>query len=413
MSNRNFKIQAWAMWVPVVAFFMYQFVIRVSAGVMSDDIMQRFSISATEFGALTSVYYLGYASMQMPVGLLLDRYGPKVVATLFMALILCGIALFIYAPNWHVALIGRMLIGAGSAGGLLSTAKVARLWFDDHAYANVLGITVSMGLIGAVYGSWPLRILIDQFGWENVLWILLGFGGIIALSIFTFVRVPPSEIIQDTPPKIWDEIKGIKNHLSIVKIGILGGMIGPFLYAYADVWGVSYLSNIYGLSKAEASGCISAIYMGLCIGAPFTSYVVNKFDVGRKQTALYGFIKLFLLSALLFFKNIFNYDGVLIIHFLIGLACSYQVILFVMVAKEVSVHENAFVTSIVNMINMLFGFMSILIIGSVMDLNWTGVEEKGLRLYDETAYQIAFSLLIAGLLIGSLGMLKVKTEHEK
>ena len=87
--------------------------------------------------------------------------------------------------------------------------------------------------------------------------------------------------------------------------------------------------------------------------------------------------------------------------------------LFVMVAKEVSVHENAFVTSIVNMINMLFGFMSILIIGSVMDLNWTGVEENGLRLYNETAYQIAFSLLIAGLFIGSLGMLKVKTEHEK
>ncbi len=123
------RILPYAMWVFPLAFFTYQFILRLWPSLMMQQIMQQFQIDATGFGLLASIYYYGYAGMQLPIAVLLDRYGARYVVCL--CAITCGLAtlLFTYTTNWHLALLSRFLVGAGSAAGFLATSKVISQWF--------------------------------------------------------------------------------------------------------------------------------------------------------------------------------------------------------------------------------------------------------------------------------------------
>ena len=413
-SKKYGKITPWIMWGPVVLFFMYQFIVRVSPGVMQDDIMRRFSISALEFGFLSSIFYVAYALMQLPVGVLLDRYGPRFTAAGFLSMILIGLLVFIYAQTWTIALLGRALIGMGSAGGLLSTAKVARMWFDDHTYGKVLGISVSIGVSGALYGNWPLTKMIGYFGSEMTLFALFFLGLILCFVIISVIKNQGPRN-QDFGPSIsiWEEIKDIKNHAVIIKLAIYGGLIGPFLYAYGDTWGISYLTTIHELTKEEASGAISALYIGVILGMPFTVYIGDKINSEKMLTVIYGFLTLILFSVL-FFVTQLSYPIIIGLHFCYGVLCGYQILLFSIVAKEVDVEKSAFVTSIVNMLNMAFGALAISLIGFIMHKNWDGViDENNVHIYSNFSYQLAFGVLLIGLLIGTLGVMGTKTTAQK
>ncbi len=411
MQQQSTTLRAWSIWAPTVLFFMYQFIIRVSPGVMQDDIMRRFSISAIEFGALSSIFYIAYASMQLPVGILLDRYGPRFIASSFLSLILMGILVFIYASDWHFALLGRALIGMGSAGGLLSTAKVTHMWFKKEAYAKILGISISIGVLGAIYGNYPLSLMISSFGWQDTLLILLGVGIILYISMILLIKNKKTNRARNTQ-SIWAQIKNISHHKSVIKLGLCGGLIGPFLYAYGDTWGISYLTTIHNLDKINASGAISALYIGVVIGFPLTAYICDKFGGEQKLTSVYALLTFLLFSLLLYIKNI-PYPILLSIHFFLGVLCAYQVLLFGLVVKQVAPEESAFVTAIINMLNMAFGSIGIFIIGVIMEFQWNNSFQNNIRVYGDDAYKLAFSTLLMGLLLGGIWMKFMKIKNDR
>jgi predicted MFS family arabinose efflux permease len=412
-SHKKSFVNPWIVWAPVVLFFMYQFIARVFPGVMQDDIMRRFSISALEFGGLSSIYYISYASMQIPVGLLLDRYGPRLVACFFLLMIVGGIFLFVSASSWPIALIGRALIGMGSAGGLLSTAKVTRMIFTDKMYGTVLSISISIGVSGAIYGNLPLAFLIDYIGWESTLFVLLYIGLTLCFFIFIFVKNTDesSEKESNKSTSFIQNLISLKDSANVLKLAIYGGMIGPFLYTYGDAWGVSYLTSIHGLTKSQASGAISWLYLGLIVGMPITVYFGEKIQIEKILVVVYSLLTIVAFSILLYVQGL-SYNFIIVLHFLFGLLCAYQILMFSLVAKEVSVEKNGFATSIVNMLNMAFGSIGIFLVGLIMDMNWTGTIDKGVHIYENFAYQRGFSILFVGLLLGSLGILTIKKDKK-
>ena len=114
------RILPYAMWVFPLSFFTYQFILRLWPSLMMQQIMQQFQVDATGFGLLASVYYYGYAGMQLPIAVLLDRFGARYVVCI--CAVLCGLStlLFTSTDNWTLALISRFLVGAGSAAGFLA-----------------------------------------------------------------------------------------------------------------------------------------------------------------------------------------------------------------------------------------------------------------------------------------------------
>lgn len=128
MSN----FHPWVMWFFAVLFFSYQFIMRVFLGLCAPEIMHKFQIDASDFGFLASMYYYGYAGMQIPIAILLDRFGPRVIISI--CCLVCSIAIFLFywTETWYVALFARFLIGAGSAAGFLGASKIITLWFPYH-----------------------------------------------------------------------------------------------------------------------------------------------------------------------------------------------------------------------------------------------------------------------------------------
>src|SRR5215213_258326 len=126
-SFSNSRIIAWAVWMIASVFYAYQYILRVMPSIMLDDIMQQFHIGAAVFGQFSGVYYIGYSLMHLPIGIMLDRYGPRKIMTGCILLTVIGLLPIIYAQSWMYPILGRALIGIGSSAAILGTFKIIRM----------------------------------------------------------------------------------------------------------------------------------------------------------------------------------------------------------------------------------------------------------------------------------------------
>jgi predicted MFS family arabinose efflux permease len=409
MSSSS-RIVSWFAWFLAVTFFAYQFVLRVSPGVIMQDIMQKFHINATSFGVLSAAYYFGYSGMQIPVGILLDKYGPRFVIAICAMICVIGNLSFIYSEHWAYALIGRFLIGFGSAAGFLGTAKTIRMYFKEEHFTHMVGITFTLGLLGALYGGKPISMLNAKFGWQTVLLVLSGAGFAIAVLILLLFRnVSNNEVIKDDTP-IWRGVIDVLKQPKILWIGFCGALLVGPMECFADIWGVSYLTTVYGIDRSDASMITSAIYFGMCFGGPILAFFAERFHSHYITTALSGLV-MALIFALMIFKGGFNVSKLSILMFIVGILCCYQVLVFSIVDGMVPANLSGIVISVTNMMIMAIGSLFHFVIGFVMDFYWDGkLSEEGLRLYNTEAYSNSLLIIPATLMLGFIGFLILRPK---
>ena len=164
-TNTNRKpviISAWAVWVAAAIFYWYEMILRAGASVMTQGIMDTFTINATQLGLLTSFYYYSYVILQIPSGMLLDKVGPRYVITL--SCILCTVGTWVFATTTDIttAEIARFTVGAGSACAFISCLKLASDWFSPGRFAFIAGLTNMLGTIGGVFAGVPLAKLVNH-----------------------------------------------------------------------------------------------------------------------------------------------------------------------------------------------------------------------------------------------------------
>ncbi len=381
-------LRPWIMWFFTALFFAYQFIIRVFPGLCVPEIMQKFHIDATEFGLLSSMYYFGYAGMQIPMALLLDRFGPRLIVSLCCFICSASIFLFHWAENWYLILFARFLIGASSAAGFLGTFKIISLWFPFSTYARMFGLTNTVGLLGAVYGGQPVSHLISHYGWENVLLIV----GVVSLILAGIIL---SIIKSYNVSSLYGNSSLIKNFkylfsMPIVFLMALGSllMVGP-LEGFADVWGVPYLMEVYSLGKADASFITSLIFTGMIVGGPILAYFSEKLKASYQITAFCGVLMATHFAIMLLSQGNLSYVTLSAMMFLVGILCCYQVLIFSMGASVVPLGMRNVAIAFLNCINMLGGIFFHTIIGSLMDIFWAGKVLEGQRVYDIVSYEYA------------------------
>ena len=141
---------AWSVWMTASIFYAYQYIIRVMPNIMLGDIMNQFHMDAAVFGQFSGVYYIGYSLMHLPIGIMLDRYGPKNVMSGCILLTVVGLLPILFAEHWVYPLVGRLLIGIGSSAAILGTFKIIRMAFAEKHFTRMLTFTVTIGLIGGI-----------------------------------------------------------------------------------------------------------------------------------------------------------------------------------------------------------------------------------------------------------------------
>ncbi|MDQ2993942.1 MAG: MFS transporter [Pseudomonadota bacterium] len=392
----------YVMWLVPLSFFAFQFILRLWPGLMMQPIMEQFSIDASHFGMLAAFYYYGYASMQIPVAILLDRYSARTI--LFAFAVLCGLdtLLFTYTDTFVIAVFSRFLIGVGSAVGFLGVSKVVSEWFPKEQYARMIGLSFTFGLMGAIYGGKPISLLISTYSWQNVAYTLALVSIAIGCTAYLVLRSPESseksasrqsfkfanfrELL--TSPLIWC--------LAIANLLMVGALEG-----FADVWGVPYLMKAYPLDKADCAGLISFIFFGMLFGGPLLAFFARKF--GNYPVIAASGIGMAIAFITLLQHPAYNHLMLACLFFVVGVLCCYQVIVFAAGANLVAPQNLGVTVAFLNCINMLGGSFFHTSIGKIMDIFWTGaLNAEGLRVYDSDVYRYALSIIPLCAIVGAI-----------
>ena len=384
------------MWLVPLSFFTYQFVLRLWPSLTMQEIMTQFAVDASSYGLLASVYYYGYASMQIPIAIALDKYGPRLI--LSICALLCGLGMYISinSNTWGLVLCGRFLIGVGSAGGFLSTSKVISQRFASESYGRMVGFSFSIGLLGAVYGGRPTNELVQSMGWERVGNILSLIALVIAVMAFIILRNKKSEDKADEGLKIADIVKIIRSR-KLVILAIANLLMVGSLEGFADVWGVNYLVAAYGIEKSSAAQIVSLIPIGMIFGGPILAFL-SKYVGEYVMIFIAGLVMALSIIFLLYWPIGFNEIILSCVFFLIGIMCCYQVLVFSVGSQLSSPQTLSLTIAFLNCVNMLGGAFFHTLIGCGMDFSSGGAS----CIYSVESYRIALLIIPICAVVGGL-----------
>lgn len=414
MSSSISRYVAFFMWLFPLLFFAYQFILRLWPGLMMPQIMQQFAIDASSFGIMASFYYYGYAGMQLPVAMLLDKFGPRIIVAFFA--ILCGVGtlIFTYTDNFYLAVLSRFLIGVGSAVGFLGVSKVVSEWFRPEEYGKMIGFSFTFGLMGAIYGGRPISLLIDAYSWQKVALTLALISVFLGLATYFFLRSPK---LKNEDLKQHNSISDSSGVLEVILsptilwLAIANFLMVGALEGFADVWGVQYLITAYNLEKADAASFTSLIFVGMLFGGPLLAFLSRK--MGQYFVIMACAIGLALAFALLILMQ--HYNSILLssVFFVIGIMCCYQVIVFAAGSDLVPAKSLGITIAFLNCMNMLGGSFFHSVIGKIMDIFWQGaVDQNNVKIYSLEAYQYSLSLIPICAVIGGIIVYFIGTKAQ-
>jgi len=403
MLRKNTKRTAqnflWISWFLASIFYAYQYILRVLPNIMFNEFAEQFNIGAGLFGQFSGVYYIGYALMHLPIGILLDRFGPKKIMFLCILSTVIGMMPILYSHNWILALAGRTLVGIGSSAAILGTFKIIRMTFEERYFTRMLSFSVTIGLLGAIYGGGPVAYLSKIFGYQSVIFGLVIMG--IILSCITYIMVPTAQPVKQKSIK--EELFLVLKNPRVIMICLFAGMmVGP-LEGFADVWGAEFFKIVYDIDKSQSSYLISMIFIGMCFGAPVLSLIAEKTNNYFGVIIGASFLMCIVFSFLLYFKISINI--ITISFILVGVCCAYQILAIYKASSYVPEHVVGITTAIANMIIMIFGYVFHTVIGAIIEV-LGGVQNK-------TAFIYGISIIPITLLISMIGFLLISYNDRK
>jgi MFS family permease len=178
---------AWIVWGLGAALYLMGFFQRVAPAVITSELMREFEINAAALGNLSAFYYYSYVAMQIPTGILSDTLGPRRLLAAGALGAAVGTLMFAVAHSFALAGMGRCLIGASVAVAFVGMLKLANSWFPPHYFAMVSGVALLCGIIGGVSAGTPLRLLVNAFGWRQVIFVSALITFLIAAAIWLIV----------------------------------------------------------------------------------------------------------------------------------------------------------------------------------------------------------------------------------
>lgn len=381
---------------------------------MVHELMRSFGITASAVGVLSAFYLYAYAPMQLPVGVLMDRYGVKKV--LSIASIICGLGalLFAAAGDLSVASLGRLMIGAGSSFAFIAMVYVTSHWFPPRKRAFLIGIANSIAMVGASAGSGPLTMLIKNLGWRKTIAGFGLFGLLLGFAVFLIFRLDRhnKEVEKETSAEDTNIFGNLKRVSSNKKIWF-NGLTALFFYmtttAFAGLWGLSFVQTAYGVSKEVAGYAMSMVFAGWLVGGPLMGLWSDM--IGKRILA----IRMGIIGALICLVPVIYFPTIPILAvyallFLVGLFSSAELLSFSLAIELNTMKAKATTAAFTNFLISCGDAVVQPLVGFLLDLNWSGGLDEGIRVYSTRDYQMALTCLPITLVLGFICLFLFKED---
>jgi len=445
--------KAWSIVFLGAIFYMYQFSVRVSPNSMQNDIMVAFSINAAVFGLVVGCYYIAYSAIQIPLGMLMDYFGPK----RFMsgAGFLCGFSCVLFAStrNVYVASIARFMMGLGAACGLLGTIKLGTMWIPPKHISKVIALTMAMGTTGALLGGAPLDGLIKIIGWENAFYVL-GFIGCI-IGALIYIGVHDKKIDDYVSSNIglrfnisyqfknykfrrkfrfrsiirsrykfkskFSKIFTLKRVLTSSQawlISIVGMMMYVPLTLFGIAWSKQYMMELYSLGEQEALFYSSSmLFLGSALGSPFFSFL-SDYMARRRAPMMIGAMSALIANSIICFFTGMPLFVTSALFFLVGFFYTSKCLCFASICEIMpSRASGGLAVGFTNTIVMQTGVLFHPIIGHLLSHHYDG----SLNLYHgtnnivpfftESDFRFAFTLIPVCIIIALIVIKLIRETH--
>jgi MFS family permease len=249
--------------LPFVTGYYLSYLFRTIQAVMASSLATELALSAGDLGLLTSVYFLTFAAAQIPIGTMLDRYGPKRVQGTLMLVAALGSALFAASESFSMLLLGRALIGLGVAAALTAGIQALVLWFPKEKVPLLNGLMVMLGALGAVTATWPAEFLVTSIGWRELFGLLSALTAVCAIMVhFVVPETAP------TPKKATSVgLKKVYTDPRFWRLAPLSASCIGTAWALQGLWAAQWLADVDGLDRAGVVQHLFIMAVALSVGA--------------------------------------------------------------------------------------------------------------------------------------------------
>lgn len=395
--------KAYLAWLAIAMFYFYQYILRVTPGVFVDELRLTFHITAEQFATFGALYLIAYGLLQIPMGILIDRYGVKKISLYSIALCILGSLLFGLTKHFWVAQLSRLIIGVGSAPAFMCALKYIADHFPPGRRGFLMGATLALGTIGAVYSGKSLKLIGNSTEWKDILAISAGIGAIVYLSITLIVKDENSDPYAQLNRKnikdmFYSIIQIIKNHHIVLYSLMAIGLYTP-LSALADLWGTAFLKQKYGISTTTAAETTMLMYIGLTAGSLTLPWLAEKYNKLNFAIFLssFGILTTF---GYLIYGPILDLLQLQVLLFVLGVFCGAEMMCFTGALYYSNRTNSGEIIGVVNTFNMLGGAFLQQLIGWYLDVLWSGQHDSsGLRAYSTENFEAALTPLTIVILI--------------
>ena len=282
--------------IPFSIGYFLSYLYRSTNAVLAPYLNQDLGINAEELGLITSVYFLTFALFQLPLGILLDKYGARKVQTILLIIASIGSIIFALGNDVLQLTIGRGLIGLGVSGALMGAFKAISVWFPKEKLSLLISIFLGIGAMGAVVASAPLEFAMSITNWRVIYLYLSVITLLVAFSIFLIV--PEKKIIdhETKSEPILKVLKKIYTSYAFWRICPIASIVGGTSMSLQGLWAGPWLSDVGKFEQVEVANILFMFTVFMMIGIiamGIISDYVRKFNMS--PIGVMGFVILILI----------------------------------------------------------------------------------------------------------------------
>jgi len=365
---------AYIAWILASFFAFFQFFLQSAAGIFGAEWVKDFHLNKIELGNLSSAFYYTYTLMQIPAGILFDRYQPRTILAPALLILTLGILLLAYTHDYTIAIVARLLMGVGSSFGFIGLLQVCASYFGANRFTLMLGISEGITMFAVTASIMLLTWFMSFFSWR----IAMAGSGVVTfilmLLIFYFFRhqSPQMEKQALSAKTILRQLQYIFTKPQV----ILGSLYGFFMFAivsvFASLWGFLFLTHTYVMDRQLAANMIAIVFVGIAIGSPISGWL-TKLSIEKRSILIIASALASITMGIIIFCPHLSYSLLYFLLFLSGLLCSAYIQCFAIIKDAVHPSLRATALAASNMLIMFAAPILQILIGWLLEHQFFGL----------------------------------------